>query len=157
MGMYHTVYVGPYIEYDVVMGEESEPYQKCSQNEKHRVHPNDKFCSTCGSPVVTATKTIKVKQTFWNFIENNEQFEEDTFFSVPDHNGTKTKLVLIPNSHDDAEDGFDFEDSSFVKQVPTHGIPDILTKFFIKHSALIKAFKYWTNVEVKYGVVSYWN
>ena len=56
MSINTTIYTGWYIKAIPSQYEGVESYIKCNGSADHRVFGQDKFCSTCGSPIVTVTE-----------------------------------------------------------------------------------------------------
>lgn len=161
MGAYHSVYVGPYIELKFKDGVSKKTVRSCPEGHKNQ---NGQFCSVCGSKIISQERDVEIKKGFLQFMNDNYENEEldkfeGAFFEVPIQKVDQEYQILIPESKHESWKNYGSE--SFDLAVPMHGIPDIMVMFFKAYGKLVNKLKDWsekpTDVELKFGVISYWN
>ncbi len=152
MGSEHTVYIGPYITYEMPQKEEIEKWRTCLRKDCSGIRdiPEDmNFCPKCGCKIGELSRG-SMGDAFDIYEDFLYPFEESLWHmgELPDED-----KILMPNTHgcpgkstfNDCDSGcYDIDKEASVKW------------FEKEYAEEIKALKEsLDNVEVKYGVVSY--
>lgn len=166
MGCDSYVYVGAYCKLE--MQEEkvvsSSIYNGCNNN-KCKLHKSqtdqklNKFCPSCGNPIreVAFAKSFNQIREFDLFDLESKDLSVDDFIVF---NRDIRNIILMPNGRDHSGQVFYSESYSFADPVITSDtVTSSVAEFIEKYSkqlAIIEK-EYNTKIEIKFGVVSYYD
>jgi len=151
MGMTHTVYVGPYISYE--MPKKTVPsYFLACQNQDcysyHKEYKSIKFCSECGS-AIEKSKKIVTEDSIDIYEEFIYKFNESLVCC-----GDYVPNVFIPNGGTPRESRFDMYDEGGCFDVDKEAdLQWFRNEYGNEIDALTELLN--NDVQIKWGVISY--
>lgn len=148
----NSTYVGPYLQVHGTITNSVPKIRRICKRHPKLENSSNKFCFECASKIIEEDYVEELSVTPKQFIRRSELFED--VFSMPD--GLN---VMLPNKR--CPKHLDVDDDSVVDL--TNAAPLIaehlewFKKYYSKHIiALSEAFGA-DNVELKWGVASYWS
>lgn len=161
MGASCSVSVGVYIEVSKQSCEYVEQVNTCGNTscQEHGRRSDGKFCPTCGTAITECGITRQGELGWYDFLELCQCDYYQHILHAPEYAGNKNYDIYLRNLHEDAHFGIKCDpDGDNIADLSDVNMSEVISQFEEKYADLLTEMRnFFKEVNVKYGIVSYWS